>query len=139
VTRNATAVDINVSRRAKKETAPKTGRQRYPSDLIRYPLSMSYDRQARLIRMLAFGLSDKELADALGISYNSVGENVARLRRITGVRNRTHFTGLALREGLVTAEELRSEVRYVNWKAKRQDDPITSGGPARPPIQLSGQ
>ena len=121
--RNATAIDINVSRRAKKEAAPHIGpgRPRYPSDLVCYPNSMGYIRQVTLIRLLAFGFSDKEIAHVLGVTRNSAKGYVVRLKRITGVGTRAHFTALAVREGLVTLADLVEVVEYVKWTARKQE------------------
>ncbi|HEV8636521.1 MAG TPA: DNA-binding response regulator [Chloroflexota bacterium] len=46
-------------------------------------------RQRAILRLAALGHTDKEIADALGVSYHTVRTHLKRLRRAHGVPNRT--------------------------------------------------
>lgn len=57
-------------------------------------------REGEVLKQLAVGLSNKEIALALGISYETVKEHVQHLLRKIGVADRTQAAVWAVRQGL---------------------------------------
>lgn len=68
------------------------------SDDIEVPLTK---RESDVLRQLAHGLTNKEIAQALGISYETVKEHVQHILRKVGVADRTQAAVWAVRKGLV--------------------------------------
>ncbi len=68
------------------------------SDDIEAPLTR---RESEVLRQLANGLTNKEIAQALGISYETVKEHVQHILRKVGVTDRTQAAVWAVRKGLV--------------------------------------
>ena len=60
-------------------------------------------RQAQLIVMLDRGLSNREIADELGISEHTVKVHLWRLFRRLGVKSRTQTIHYARTHGLLTS------------------------------------
>lgn len=58
-------------------------------------------RESEVLRQLAFGLTNKEIAQALHISYEMVKEHVQHILRKVGVSDRTQAAVWAVRKGLV--------------------------------------
>lgn len=58
-------------------------------------------RENEVLRQLAHGLTNKEIAQALGISYETVKEHVQHILRKVGVADRTQAAVWAVRKGLV--------------------------------------
>jgi DNA-binding NarL/FixJ family response regulator len=58
-------------------------------------------RESEVLKQLAQGLSNKEIAQALSISYETVKEHVQHILRKVGVSDRTQAAVWAVREGLV--------------------------------------
>lgn len=58
-------------------------------------------RESEVLRQLAFGLTNKEIALALNISYETVKEHVQHILRKIGVTDRTQAAVWAVRKGLV--------------------------------------
>ncbi|HEV3022268.1 MAG TPA: response regulator transcription factor [Pirellulales bacterium] len=58
-------------------------------------------RESEVLRQLAFGLTNKEIAGVLGISYETVKEHVQHVLRKIGVADRTQAAVWAVRKGLV--------------------------------------
>ncbi len=58
-------------------------------------------RESEVLRQLAHGLTNKEIAQALGISYETVKEHVQHILRKVGVADRTQAAVWAVRKGLV--------------------------------------
>lgn len=58
-------------------------------------------RESEVLRQLAFGLTNKEIAQALNISYETVKEHVQHVLRKVGVSDRTQAAVWAVRKGLV--------------------------------------
>jgi DNA-binding NarL/FixJ family response regulator len=58
-------------------------------------------RENEVLRQLAFGLTNKEIAQALNISYETVKEHVQHILRKIGVSDRTQAAVWAVRKGLV--------------------------------------
>jgi DNA-binding NarL/FixJ family response regulator len=58
-------------------------------------------RESEVLRQLAHGLTNKEIAQALHISYETVKEHVQHILRKIGVSDRTQAAVWAVRKGLV--------------------------------------
>jgi DNA-binding NarL/FixJ family response regulator len=58
-------------------------------------------RESEVLRQLAYGLTNKEIAMALGISYETVKEHVQHILRKIGVSDRTQAAVWAVRNDLV--------------------------------------
>lgn len=58
-------------------------------------------RESEVLRQLAHGLTNKEIAGALKISYETVKEHVQHILRKVGVADRTQAAVWAVRKGLV--------------------------------------
>ena len=65
---------------------------------IEVPLTQ---RESEVLRQLALGLTNKEIAMALSISYETVKEHVQHILRKVGVSDRTQAAVWAVRKGLV--------------------------------------
>lgn len=57
-------------------------------------------REDEVLKQLAFGLSNKEIAQALGISYETVKEHVQHILRKLSVADRTQAAVWAVRKGI---------------------------------------
>ncbi len=58
-------------------------------------------RESEVLRQLALGLTNKEIAQSLHISYETVKEHVQHILRKVGVSDRTQAAVWAVRKGLV--------------------------------------
>jgi DNA-binding NarL/FixJ family response regulator len=58
-------------------------------------------REGEVLKQLAFGLTNKEIAQTLGISYETVKEHVQHILRKIGVTDRTQAAVWAVRKDLV--------------------------------------
>jgi DNA-binding NarL/FixJ family response regulator len=58
-------------------------------------------REGEVLKQLAFGLTNKEIAQTLGISYETVKEHVQHILRKIGVSDRTQAAVWAVRKDLV--------------------------------------
>jgi DNA-binding NarL/FixJ family response regulator len=58
-------------------------------------------RESEVLKQLAFGLTNKEIAQTLGISYETVKEHVQHILRKIGVSDRTQAAVWAVRKDLV--------------------------------------
>jgi DNA-binding NarL/FixJ family response regulator len=67
-------------------------------DEVEVPLTK---RESEVLKQLAFGLTNKEIAQALGISYETVKEHVQHILRKIGVSDRTQAAVWAVRKDLV--------------------------------------
>ena len=57
-------------------------------------------REVEVLHLLAVGKSNREIADALCISLNTVATHVRNILTKTGTANRTEAAAYALRRGL---------------------------------------
>ncbi len=71
---------------------------RLSSDDVEVSLSK---REGEVLRQIAHGLTNKEIAQALHISYETVKEHVQHILRKVGVSDRTQAAVWAIRKGLV--------------------------------------
>lgn len=67
-------------------------------DDVEVPLTK---RESEVLRQMALGLTNKEIAQALHISYETVKEHVQHILRKIGVSDRTQAAVWAVRKGLV--------------------------------------
>ncbi len=58
-------------------------------------------RESEVLKQLAYGLTNKEIGQALGISYETVKEHVQHILRKIGVNDRTQAAVWAVRKNLV--------------------------------------
>jgi DNA-binding NarL/FixJ family response regulator len=58
-------------------------------------------REVEVLRLVATGLADREIAAALCVSQRTVTNHVASIRAKLGVRSRSAATAYAVRHGLV--------------------------------------
>ena len=75
-------------------------RQRYGLRLARKPVGLT-GRELEILGLLSLGRTNKEIADALCISSNTVAVHVARVLSKTGSSNRTEAASYAVRHHLV--------------------------------------
>lgn len=57
-------------------------------------------REAQILQHIALGLSDKEIAESLGLSVRTVENHAARIRKKLNIGNRVALVRFALRTGL---------------------------------------
>ena len=62
------------------------------------------DRELDTLRKLVSGLSDREIADELGISYNTVRVYITSMLKKTGFQSRTELALKAAKSGIVVPE-----------------------------------
>lgn len=80
---------------------------RYDYDLIRFT-----EREYEVLRLVALGLSAKEVALELEIAPSTVERHVENVRLKTRTRNRAHMIAHVIREGLLP-EDTKSDVRIA--------------------------
>jgi DNA-binding NarL/FixJ family response regulator len=68
-------------------------------DLLEGSVSLT-KRESEVLKQLAFGLTNKEIAQALGISYETVKEHVQHILKKLGVADRTQAAVWAVRNEL---------------------------------------
>ena len=59
------------------------------------------EREGEVLRQMAFGLTNKQIAETLQISYETVKEHVQHILRKIGLTDRTQAAVWAVRKGLV--------------------------------------
>lgn len=85
------------------------GEHIYPDSapVMKLGLAMSTeftDRELDTLRKLVSGLSDREIADELGISYNTVRVYITSMLKKTGFQSRTELALKAAKSGIVVPE-----------------------------------
>ena len=75
-------------------------RQRYGLRLARKPVGLT-GRELEILGLLSLGRTNKDIADALCISCNTVAVHVARVLSKTGSSNRTEAASYAVRHHLI--------------------------------------
>lgn len=82
------------------------------------------DREVEILRLVAVGLSNQEIADHVTISERTVRTHVSNLLSKLNLTNRTEATLLALGEGVANANIIQSLYRERN----NDSEPPNSGG-----------
>lgn len=77
-----------------------------PSDLPLSPDPLS-DRELEVLKLVARGLTNQEIADTLIIGERTVGNHISSILSKLHLANRTQAALYALREGIATLEESR--------------------------------
>ena len=67
------------------------------------------ERESEVLKLLALGKANKQIAQGLYVSEKTVKAHVSAILRKLGVRSRTQAALHAVREGLVSVEELGDE------------------------------
>jgi DNA-binding NarL/FixJ family response regulator len=62
-------------------------------------------REAEILQLVALGMNNREIADKLFISRNTVRNHVISLLEKLGTRDRTEATAVAIKRGLVRVNE----------------------------------
>ena len=63
------------------------------------------EREASVLRLVAEGLSNKQIASKLGIAERTVKMHVASAMNKLGAENRAHAAAVALRGGLLASDD----------------------------------
>jgi DNA-binding CsgD family transcriptional regulator len=93
--------DLSVQLRMRPLAAAMTKyRRRYGLRLARKPVGLT-SREMETLALLSLGRTNKEIADALCISSNTVAVHVARVLTKTGSSNRTEAASYAVRHHLI--------------------------------------
>lgn len=109
LTKNASAEDIVAAIRAvasgettwsRDELRRVTGALTVPRTQAEVDVPLT-KRESEVLKQLAFGLTNKEIAQSLGISYETVKEHVQHILRKIGVSDRTQAAVWAVRKDLV--------------------------------------
>ena len=64
-----------------------------------YPAGLSH-REVEVLRLIAFGKTDREIAEELFISFRTVGNHVSNILNKTNTSNRTEAATFAAHQGL---------------------------------------
>lgn len=100
VSRGQAALAPNVTRRVMEHLRKPPERESLPEPLT--------DREIEVLRLVARGLSNQAIAQALVLSPATVRTHVGNILGKLGLNNRTQAALYALREGLITLDEIAS-------------------------------
>ena len=78
-------------------------------------------REMHILNMSAHGYSNKEIAEALGIAYQTVKNNFHRLMKKLGAESSAHALLLAIESGVVSIEMISSEADESLPKGERDE------------------
>lgn len=78
------------------------------------PLEPLSERELEVLRLAARGLTNQDIARALGIGLRTVQAHLGHVYEKTGSRSRTEAVVVALREGWIRQEELKLPLRSPN-------------------------
>ncbi len=59
------------------------------------------ERERAILELISQGVSDKDIAEKLGITINAVRQNISRIMQKLGVKNRTRAVVVAIRNGVI--------------------------------------
>lgn len=77
----------------------------YPTVATRLPLHALTDKEIEIIRRVATGMSNKEIAEQLSYSEKTVKNYLSIIFQKLGIRDRTQAAIFALRQGLIPLED----------------------------------
>jgi DNA-binding NarL/FixJ family response regulator len=97
VHRGGLVLDPEVARTAMEDAGPEA-----PGDTD--PYEALTDREKQVLKLVAEGLSNKEVADVLGISVKTAMSHREHVMEKLGVHNRTELVRFALRKGVIRVE-----------------------------------
>lgn len=72
-------------------------------------------RETEILRLIAEGLSNEEIAENLGLSARTVQTHIGSALKKTSTRNRAQLAVLGVREGVVPLEERSDGTRRFHW------------------------
>lgn len=78
-------------------------------------------REMHILIMSAQGYSNKEIAEALGIAYQTVKNNFYRLMKKLGAANNAHALLLAMQSGMIFIEDISDDMDELLPKEKRDE------------------
>ena len=70
-------------------------------------------RETQIMRLIAEGLSNDEIAARIGLSPRTVQTHIASALKKTSTRNRAHLAVLGVREGVVSMEPPEEPPRFT--------------------------
>lgn len=79
--------------------------------------------QERIVKLVACGMSNREIAAQLGVTYYSVFNQMTKIRDKIGANNRTRITLWALQHKRLTVEEA-----VAGWEMERIGFPMSLEG-----------
>lgn len=66
------------------------------------------DRELRILRYIASGNSNKQIADTLGVTESTIKSQVTLILAKLNANNRAHAVTIAMQQGLITLDEVKS-------------------------------
>ena len=78
-------------------------------------------REMHILIMASHGYSNKEIAEALGIAYQTVKNNFHRLMRKLGAGSSAHALLIAMEAGLITVEMVSNDMDESVAKEEREE------------------
>lgn len=100
VQRGGLVLDPEVAKEALREPLPRSGPASGSASLY----DTLTDREKQVLKLVADGRSNKEVAELLGISVKTAMSHRENLMEKLGVHSRTELIKFALREGVITIE-----------------------------------
>lgn len=67
-------------------------------------------RELRILTLAAQGYGNKEIAEALGLAYQTVKNNFHRLMKKLGAKNNAHALLLAMQSGMISIEHISDDM-----------------------------
>jgi two-component system, NarL family, response regulator NreC len=95
--RGGLVLDPEVARAAMEEAGPKAPAEADPYEALT-------DREKQVLKLVAEGLSNKEVAEALGISVKTAMTHREHVMEKLGLHNRTELVRFALKKGVIRVE-----------------------------------
>ena len=78
-------------------------------------------REMHILNMCAHGYSNREIAEALGIAYQTVKNNFHRLMKKLGAESSAHALLRAIESGLISIEMISTDMDESLPKAERDE------------------
>ena len=97
----AVSTELNMRPLMERVTARQRDSASRPGVPTTYPDGLT-QREVELLRLIALGKNNREIAEELAISLRTVAHHVTSILRKTGAANRTEAAGYAARQGLVS-------------------------------------